>query len=56
MIINDDDCDVEPLCLTDFECDENEMQPLGAMHCIEMTKLATLSTHTPMSHARENQS
>ncbi|KIW46390.1 uncharacterized protein PV06_02062 [Exophiala oligosperma] len=42
MIINDDDCDVEPLCLTDFECDENEIPPLGAMHCIEMIKLATL--------------
>ncbi|OAL28140.1 hypothetical protein AYO20_09559 [Fonsecaea nubica] len=42
MIIHDDDCDVEPLCLTDFECDENGMPPLGAMHCIEMTKLATL--------------
>ncbi|OQU97512.1 Fungal specific transcription factor domain-containing protein [Cladophialophora immunda] len=42
MIINDDDCDVEPLCLTDFECDENETPPPGAMHCVEMTKLATL--------------
>ncbi|KIW14272.1 hypothetical protein PV08_07054 [Exophiala spinifera] len=44
MIIHDDDCDVEPLCLTDFECDENGMPPVGAMYCIEMTKLATLKS------------
>ncbi|KAH0836063.1 hypothetical protein FOPE_04335 [Fonsecaea pedrosoi] len=57
MIIHDDDCDVEPLCLTDFECDENGMPPLGAMHCIEMTKLATLSIHpfAQKSHARERE-
>ncbi len=47
MIINDDDCDIEPLCLTDFECDENETPPPGARHCVEMTKLATLSTTCP---------
>ncbi|KAK5065313.1 hypothetical protein LTR84_001151 [Exophiala bonariae] len=43
MIINDDDCDIEPLCLVDFECDENGTPPQGAGHCVEMTKLATLN-------------
>ncbi|KAJ9611622.1 hypothetical protein H2200_004806 [Cladophialophora chaetospira] len=42
MVINDDDCDVEPLRETDFECDENGTPPPGAGHCIEMTKLAAL--------------
>lgn len=43
MMINDDDCDIEPLCETDFEHGGDEKPPLGAGHCIEMTKLAGLS-------------
>ncbi len=53
MIINDDDCDIEPLYLSDFECDENETPPPGARHCVEMTKLATLSMCHQKSRARE---
>ncbi|KIV88647.1 hypothetical protein PV10_08311 [Exophiala mesophila] len=42
MMINDDDCDIEPLRETDFEYGEDDKPPVGAGHCIEMTKLATL--------------
>ncbi|ETI19939.1 hypothetical protein G647_08954 [Cladophialophora carrionii CBS 160.54] len=48
MMIDDDDCDVEPLRETDFEHGEDEKPPLGAGHCIEMTKLAALSMRSTL--------
>lgn len=43
MMINDDDCDIEPLHETDFESGVSGEPPLGAGHTIEMTKLAAMS-------------
>ena len=48
MMINDDDCDIEPLRETDFEQGEDEKPPFGAGHCIEMTKLAAMSMHSAL--------
>lgn len=45
MMINDDDCDIEPLREADFECGTNGEPPLGSGHCIQMTNLASLSTY-----------
>lgn len=48
MLIHDDDCDVEPLEESDFDCpantgtDDDISNMLGVRHSIEMAKLASL--------------
>jgi hypothetical protein len=45
MMINDADCDIEPLRETDFQSGQGmDDASATAGHCIEMAKLATLST------------
>lgn len=54
MMINDDDCDIEPLRETDFE---DGYATAGAIasadHCIEMCKLAVLSELSHVHSSRE---
>ncbi|KEF62525.1 uncharacterized protein A1O9_00498 [Exophiala aquamarina CBS 119918] len=50
MMINDDDCDIEPLRETDFELGTDGKPLSGAGYCIEMAKLATLSMSPLLLH------
>lgn len=48
MLIHDDDCDVEPLDISDFRDETDDVREdhdtslLGAWHSVEMAKLAVL--------------